>query len=216
MRIRADAARNREAIVAVARDVFAEQGLNASLEEIAARAGVGIGTLYRRFPARQELVAAALAGRIAEYAALAAAGLAAADSWTGFTEFVVRTCEMQASDRGLAELLAMAMPVDEDTDRVLRTANHDVEAMIARAQADGTLRADFTSGDLALLLIAAGGVMHVTGTGAPDAWRRFLALAMGGFRGGEGAELPGGPSAAELAAAVREFTSGPGCAEHRG
>ena len=67
-RLRADAARNRAAIVAVARDVFAEQGLEAPLEAIAARAGVGIATLYRRFPTREKLVAAALTEKVAEYA----------------------------------------------------------------------------------------------------------------------------------------------------
>ena len=76
-RLRADAARNRAAIVAVARDVFAEQGLEAPLEAIAARAGVGIATLYRRFPTREKLVAAALTEKVAEYAEAAERALAA-------------------------------------------------------------------------------------------------------------------------------------------
>ena len=75
-RLRADAARNRAAIVAVARDVFAEQGLEAPLETIAARAGVGIATLYRRFPTREKLVAAALVEKVAEYAEAARQALA--------------------------------------------------------------------------------------------------------------------------------------------
>src|ERR1700722_7847716 len=106
-RLRADAARNRDAIVAVAREVFAEQGLSAPLEEIAAQAGVGIGTLYRRFPTRRDLVGAALDGKAAQYAQAAEQALAASDSWDAFTGFVQRTCELQAADRGLTELLAL-------------------------------------------------------------------------------------------------------------
>src|SRR5579859_7837972 len=80
-RLRADAARNRDAIVAVARDVFAEQGLEAPLEAIAARAGVGIATLYRRFPSREKLVAAALVDKVNQYAQAAEQALEVPDPW---------------------------------------------------------------------------------------------------------------------------------------
>src|SRR5215468_9862116 len=82
--LRADAARNREAIVAAARDVFAAHGLEAPLEEIALRAGVGIATLYRRFPTRAELVAAALVDKVTQYAEAAEQALAIPDPWAGF------------------------------------------------------------------------------------------------------------------------------------
>ncbi|HEX9519066.1 MAG TPA: helix-turn-helix domain-containing protein, partial [Streptosporangiaceae bacterium] len=95
-RLRADAARNRAAIVAAAREVFAEQGLEAPLEEIALRAGVGIATLYRRFPAREQLVAAALIEKVTQYADAAADALAACDPWAGFVGYVHRVCELQA------------------------------------------------------------------------------------------------------------------------
>ena len=96
-RLRADAVRNRDAIVAVAREVFAEQGLEAPLELIAARAGVGIATLYRRFPTREKLVAAALTEKVAEYAEAAEQALAVADPWSGFAGFVQRICELPVS-----------------------------------------------------------------------------------------------------------------------
>src|ERR1700678_112797 len=89
-RLRAEAERSRAAIVAVARDVFAEQGLEAPLEAIAARAGVGIATLYRRFPTREKLVAAALIGKVAEYAEAAEQALTVAEPWDGFAGFVLR------------------------------------------------------------------------------------------------------------------------------
>src|SRR5215472_12328655 len=87
-RLRADAARNRAAIVAAAREVFAEQGLEAPLEEIAMRAGVGIATLYRRFPGREQLIAAALVDKVTEYAEAAAEALAVTDPWEGFAGYV--------------------------------------------------------------------------------------------------------------------------------
>src|SRR5258705_8781008 len=94
-RLRADAERNRAAIVAAARVVFAEYGLEAPLEEIAQRAGVGIATLYRRFPAREQLVAAALIEKVTQYAEAAADALAAFDRWAGFVGFVYRVFELK-------------------------------------------------------------------------------------------------------------------------
>src|SRR5262252_10284554 len=94
-RLRVDAERNRVALLDAAREVFAEQGLEAPLEEIALRAGVGIATLYRRFPTRGQLVAAALVDKITQYAGLAEQALAAPDPWAGFTGFVERICELQ-------------------------------------------------------------------------------------------------------------------------
>jgi AcrR family transcriptional regulator len=136
-RLRADAARNRAAIVAVARDVFAEQGLEAPLEAIAARAGVGIATLYRRFPTREKLVAAALVEKIAAYAEAAEQALAVADPWQGFAGFVLRSCELQAGDRGLSDLLSMTLSADEHVEQLRRTANDRVIVLIDRAMAQG-------------------------------------------------------------------------------
>jgi AcrR family transcriptional regulator len=115
-RLRADAERNRVAILAAAREVFAEHGLEAPLEEIALRAGVGIATLYRRFPDREHLVAAALLDKIAQYAAAAEQVRADPDPWAGFVGFVERICEMQADDRGLGDLLSMTLPASDQVE----------------------------------------------------------------------------------------------------
>src|SRR3954466_8573031 len=100
MRLRADAARNREAIVEAARAVFAEQGLDAPLDEIARRAGTGNATLYRRFPTREDLVAAVFAERMVEQLSAVEAGLANPDAWGGFASYVIAVGAMQARDRG--------------------------------------------------------------------------------------------------------------------
>src|SRR5258708_467272 len=138
--LRADAARNRAAIVAAAREVFAEQGLEAPLEEIALRAGVGIATLYRRFPAREHLVAAALLDKVTQYADAAAQARAAADPWAGFVGYVQRICELQAGDRGLSDLLSMALAADEHIEQLRATANAQVAELGERAKRAGKLR----------------------------------------------------------------------------
>jgi AcrR family transcriptional regulator len=215
-RLRADAARNRAALVAVARDVFAEHGLEAPLELIAARAGVGIATLYRRFPTREKLVAAALVEKVAEYADAARQALAAPDPWDGFAGFVERICELQAGDRGLSDLLSMTLSADEQVEELRRTANDLLITVIDRAKAAGTLRGDFVGEDLVLLLIATAAVMHVTHADAPEAWRRFVALALDAFSaraspGLSGTTLPEPPSTAQLTQAMIRLARERGC-----
>ena len=217
-RLRADAARNRAAIVAVARDVFAEQGLEAPLETIAARAGVGIATLYRRFPTREKLVAAALTEQVAAYAEAAEQALADADPWAGFAGFVLRICELQAADRGLSDLLSMTLSADEQVEQLRRRANERVVTLIDRAKAGGSLRQDFAGEDLVLLLIATAAVMHVTRADAPGAWRRFVALALDAFRRRDApdppdaADLPEPPSTAQMTRAMLRLAAERGCA----
>jgi AcrR family transcriptional regulator len=212
-RLRADAARNRDAIVAVARDVFAEQGLAAPLETIAARAGVGIATLYRRFPTREKLVAAALTEKVAEYAEAAEQALAVADPWVGFAGFVQRICELQAGDRGLSDLLSMTLSADEQVEQLRRTANDRVVTLIERAKADGALREDFAGEDLVLLLIATAAVMHVTRADAPGAWRRFVAFALDAFRRQDSPGLPEPPTTAQMTRAMLRLAAERGCGQ---
>jgi len=212
-RLRADAARNRAAIVSVARDVFAEHGLEAPLETIAARAGVGIATLYRRFPTREKLVAAALVDQVAEYAAAARQALAAPDPWTGFAGFVERICELQAGDRGLSDLLSMTLSADEQVERLRATANELLGTVIDRAKAAGALREDFVAEDLGVLLIATSAVMHVTRADAPEAWRRFVALSLDSFRPGGSPALPAPPSPGQMARAMTRLARERGCGE---
>jgi AcrR family transcriptional regulator len=210
-RLRADAARNRAAIVAVARDAFAEHGLEAPLEAIAARAGVGIATLYRRFPTREKLIAAALVEKVAEYAEAARQALAAPDPWDGFVGFVLGICELQAGDRGLSDLLSMTLSADEQVEELRRTANELLITVIERAKAAGTLREDFVGEDLVLLLIATAAVMHVTRVDAPEAWRRFVALSLDSFSSRGSAALPDPPSTAQMTQAMIRLARERGC-----
>src|SRR5947199_8144304 len=107
MTLRADAARNREAIVEAARAVFAEQGVDAPLDEIAKRAGTGNATLYRRFPTRGDLIAAVFADRMADHVTAVDAALAYEDPWEGFASYVRTVTAMQAHDHGIADVVTM-------------------------------------------------------------------------------------------------------------
>lgn len=201
--LRVDAARNREAIVAAARSVFAEQGLGSPLDEIARRAGVGNATLYRRFPTREELVQAALLGPMAEYLTAAEDGLADPDPWTGFRGYVLRLCELQARDRGLADLLVTTVRTPSDELEQLRdTAFERSRQLIARAQAAGALRADFRHQDLPLLLMANAGLVQRTQDQAPGSWRRIAAFVLDGLQAGAATPAPPPPDEHAVARAM--------------
>jgi AcrR family transcriptional regulator len=179
-RLRADAERNRTALLAAAREVFGEQGLDASLDEIARRARVGNATLYRRFPSRRELVAEVFAGQMNEYVELADRALREPDPWAAFVGYLTRVCEMQATDRGLSELLVTTtFDGDPRLTELRSTAQRGATEVIRRAQASGVLRKDFTRQDISLVLMANSGVVHRSAD--PQAWRRQLSLLIDGL-----------------------------------
>ena len=179
-RLRADTERNRAALLAAARAVFGEQGLDASLDEIARRAGVGNATLYRRFPSRRDLIAEVFAGQMTEYVELAKLALHEPDPWAAFVGYLTRLFELQATDRGLSELLVSTGFDDDERLSALRTAaQRGASEVIARAQQAGLLRADFTRRDISLLMRANAGVVRASLE--PDAWKRQLVLLLDGL-----------------------------------
>jgi AcrR family transcriptional regulator len=209
--LRADATRNRVAILTAARQVFAEQGLRAPLEEIARRAGVGIATLYRRFPTRERLVAAALIEKITQFEKAAGQALAEPDPWDGFAGLVRRICELQANDRGLSDLLSMTLPASEEVEELRAKAHGHVDELVARAKAAGRLRPDFAAEDLLLMLIANAAVAHITGPDAPDAWQRFVGLMLDAFQYTGSADLPPAPTTGQMTQAMARLAADRGC-----
>jgi AcrR family transcriptional regulator len=188
--LRADAERNRLRILEAAHAVFAERGLNAPLEEIADRAGVGIATLYRRFPTREDLVAAAFTARLAEVAEAAEQACQHSDAWEGFCGFVEWVCATQAADRGLTDLMTTALPT---ADRVAALRARTAAAfaqLVLRAQGTGKLRSDFVAEDLSLLLLANAGVVVATKDAAPNVWRRLVRLMLEAFGSEDESPLP--------------------------
>lgn len=178
--LRADAARNRELILETAAEVFAEHGLAAGYDEIARRAGIGVGTVYRRFPERSELIQALFESRIAEMVQMAERAAERPDAWDGLVWFLERTVERQVADRGLKEV--MVRSISEEAHKAVGRERIGplLDGIIARAQADGTLRPDVVATDIGMNLIV---ISSMTTPTQPDLWRRYLALFVDGLRG---------------------------------
>lgn len=183
--LRRDAARNRELILETAAAVFAEHGLEAGYEEIARRAGIGVGTVYRRFPERAELVRALFESQIEDIVAIAEQAAEKDDAFAGLAWFLEQTLAHQVADRGLQEVMVGTISQDEHRMIGRERLSPILEGLIARAQADGTLRADVGVTDLGMQLM----VMSSMSTPAqPGLWRRYLALLLDGLRARPGLE----------------------------
>jgi AcrR family transcriptional regulator len=193
--LRRDAERNRGLLLAAARELFAERGLSVTLDDIAARAGLGVGTAYRRFGSRDELVEALFEERVEEIVALADAALEADDPWQGFVGLLERLVELQAGDRGLKEILLGSPAGRERVCAVRDRMRPRVVELIRRCQEAGELRADFCPSDTPLLQMMVGAIADVAPEDRPDLWRRFLGFLLDGLRapGREGTALAAPP-----------------------
>lgn len=179
--LRADAERNRLCILGVARDLFATRGLGVSLDEIAAEAGVGIGTVYRRFTDKDGLIEALFEDKIAQLTAIAHEGLEHEDPWEGFCSFMWQACALQACDRGLKEALHTRDRGRERVARARETIAPVANRLLKRAQAAGQVRDDVDGFDIPLTNFAVGFVADQTREVAPDYWRRTLTLLLDGL-----------------------------------
>jgi len=170
--LRADAARNREKLLAAAAELFAERGLDVPLEHIARRAEVSIGTLYKHFPTRDDFVGAIFPERLAALDAIGEKALADPDPWHAFAGYLEDLYALQAEDRGLNDVLARDLPnAPEVVSACHRGAGH-AGTLIERAVEAGVLRADYSIADLAALTRAMAQVIR----DVPDGWRRFLSI----------------------------------------
>jgi AcrR family transcriptional regulator len=179
---RRDAQRNHELLVAAAREVFAEEGVEASLEEIARRAGLGIGTLYRHFTTREALVEAIFERRIGELVAIAEAAAAEPDGWRALGHVLERMLELQAGDRVLKDVLMRYPPGAGKLARAREELSGLFEQVLELAREQGALRDDFTFSDLALLFWSFAPLIDATAEVAPNVWRRHLHWVLDGLR----------------------------------
>jgi AcrR family transcriptional regulator len=207
--LRADAERNRERVLHAAREVFAEQGLAASTNEIARRAGVGVATLFRRFPTRDALVGAVFADKMAAYTAAMDDALADPDPWHGFCGYIERICQMQADDRGFADLLTMTFPTAKALEEERNRAARALTELLERAKTTGRLRRDFAHQDVPLILMANAGVVTATRDAAPDAWRRLIGYLIQSFAAQAARPLPEPPTSTQIYRALLRLTAPP-------
>jgi AcrR family transcriptional regulator len=189
--LRADAERNRRRILDAASELFAEKGLSVGLDEIARHAGVGVGTAYRRFATKDELIDALFEDRVAEIAALAEGALEADDPWEGLVGFLESAVELHIANRAVKELIFTQTAgayerVAEARERIAPI----VGELVTRAQASGDLRDDVEVTDVPLLQFLMSGAADLGGPAAADIWRRLLAIVVDGLRASSATPLP--------------------------
>jgi AcrR family transcriptional regulator len=174
--LRRDAERNRQRILRAAAEVFTTRGLQASLDEVARHAGVGVGTVYRRFPDKEALAEALFEERIEAMAALAGKALAEPDSWAGLVSFLDGACTQLATDRGLREILMFATYGRDRTARARARMQPLVTALVERAQRDGHLRSDLRPTDMLFIEFMVSAAARYAEPVKLEIWRRYLVL----------------------------------------
>ncbi|MEU5429256.1 helix-turn-helix domain-containing protein [Streptomyces olivoreticuli] len=191
--LRRDARRNRELLIAAAREIYAEQGMDAPLDDIARRAGVGNATLYRRFPTRGALIEAVFGESLNDTLRHGENARGAEDAWDGLVHYLEGIFEGLAADRGANDLMTTSIPDIPSLDALKAHHHQTMTQLIGRAQEQGTVRADVTVEDLLFLLAALGRVVPASEATAPGAWPRHLHLLLAGLRAEAAAPLPAPP-----------------------
>ncbi|KRE28154.1 transcriptional regulator [Mycobacterium sp. Soil538] len=180
--LRKDAERNRRRIIEAARELCATRGLEATLNEVAHHAKLGVGTVYRRFPTKEALFEAIFLDGIDQLVALAEGALEAEDSWEGFSWFVWSMCELTATDRGLREIAFSRAYCGGRVDAGRTLLDPVISKLVKRAKRDGYLRPEVSSTDMPLLGLMAGTVGEYSDAVSADLWRRYVGLLLQGMR----------------------------------
>ncbi|KQS01011.1 TetR family transcriptional regulator [Williamsia sp. Leaf354] len=180
--LRADAERNRLRIIAAARDLFAQRGLEVTLDDVAAHAGVGVGTVYRRFDNRDQLIEGVFVEHLHEVATRLTAALESPDTWNGVVTLFTYVGESMAGDRGLASVM---MRIDH-TAPAIETAKLSMTSLIEqvhqRGVAEGVLRPEIERTDFFAFFTMLSSIAEVTESTAPGTWRRYLELMLDSIR----------------------------------
>ncbi|GAB18958.1 putative TetR family transcriptional regulator [Gordonia effusa NBRC 100432] len=186
--LRADAARNRARIIDAARELFAERGLEVTLDDVAAHAGVGVGTVYRRFANREELIVGVFVDHLETIANKIRTAVADADPWESVVILLTTVGDVMASDRGLATVLTAV----DHTAETMRTAKATVEELVTeiveKAKSANAIRPEIETADFFGLVCMLAAIGDAT-QGTDGAWRRFAEILLDGLRG-DGPRVP--------------------------
>ncbi|MGW7520205.1 TetR/AcrR family transcriptional regulator [Streptomyces sp. NPDC054796] len=196
--LRADALHNRERILEAARALFAARGLDVPMATVARHAGVGVATLYRRFPTRDALMTTVFADQLATCVATIDEAQAAPDPWQSFCAVIERLCATNVVDRGFATAFLTGFPGAVDFERERVRAERGFAALAQRAKDAGQLRKDFDRTDLTLVLMANSGIHATSNEAALAASRRLAALLLQSFRADAATAAPPLPPPAPL------------------
>ena len=178
---RADAVRNRARVLAAAEAVFAERGVEASVPDVAARAGVGKATVYRSFPTKEHLIAAIVIERLADFEERIRARLGDADAWSALASVLAEGADKHCADRAITAGISTGIDLPELT-AARRSLWDAVGQLMARAKAQGRMRTDARPEDLRVLWGGAARVLATDGVRDAAEWRRYAALVLDALR----------------------------------
>src|SRR3954447_24678095 len=187
--LRADARRNREAVIAAAKKLFADQGLDAQMPDVAKAAKVGVGTVYRHFPTKDDLLAALVAERFERLAERAREDIEMDDAWEGISDFVRFSAQIQADDRGLCEVMG-SRPELMNTAAIAAGLPELCERLGKQAQRSGELRRDLDAEDIPMIACGLGRITQATTGPAAGRWPRLVELILDGLRAPGSGKLP--------------------------
>jgi AcrR family transcriptional regulator len=180
--LRADAERNRQRLLAAAKELFATRGLDVTLDDVARHAGVGTGTAYRRFPNKDALIDALMADRIGEIGRIAEECLEEEDPWLGLTSYFERALALQAADRGLKEVLFSAGRGRERSNQAKLKIAPVVRKLVERAVDAGAVRSDISTTDVPVINFMLNTVVDFGRDVEPELYKRYLAIVLDGLR----------------------------------
>jgi AcrR family transcriptional regulator len=192
--IRADAARNRASLLAAAEDEFAERGASASIADIARRAGVAKGTVFRHFPTKEDLIASIVSGHIAELADAARRLADSPDAGAALLEFLTIAADQR--QRHDLTFLQSASDGDPRVAEVFDALHAHLETLVDRARTSGAIRGDVTELDVFLMMCAPIHIVENHSAAPPLLWQRYLAIIFDGLRPDGAHPLPQPPPVA--------------------
>jgi AcrR family transcriptional regulator len=182
VQLRADAERNRQRLLAAAKELFAERGLDVTLDEVARHAGVGTGTAYRRFPNKDALIEALMVDRIQALGAIAEECLEEPDPWLALTGYFERALALQASDRGLKDVLFSPGRGRERVAHARRALGGPATKLVQRAIDAGVVRSDLGTSDVPLINFMLNTIVDFGRDAEPELYRRYLTIVLDGLR----------------------------------
>jgi AcrR family transcriptional regulator len=191
--LRADARRNRERVLEAAEVVFSEAGLKAQIDEVARRAGVGVGTVCRNFPTKQALLESVLTSMYTSLLEQAEGALATGEPAAAFEQFVLALSAFQARHRAFAEQMANESVLPETAHELRDALTSAIARLVAGAQAAGTVRDDIGPADVSLLFSGVAHATAVAGDFQPALRERYVRLILDGLRPAVASKLPGAP-----------------------
>jgi AcrR family transcriptional regulator len=187
--LRADARRNHEAVIAAAKMLFADEGLDAQMPDVAKAAKVGVGTVYRHFPTKEDLIAALAAERFERLAEKAREGVEAPSAWEGLCDFIRFSAQIQADDRGLCEVMGSRPEVMSASAYAVGLPKL-CDKLVKRAQRSGDLRKDLEWEDIPMIACGLGRITPAETGPATGRWPRLVEIIIDGLRSPGNSRLP--------------------------